>query len=303
MAQVRDNSICLKRGWAAYSRVKLEGRVMITCDLNQSKRRQHRLKAYLTANVLSNNQFLCANFRECKSSHLGTFYEGQLHHVGDYYDLSMNGKPLRVVVVGMSYGHKPAKVTMEKRRHKVLVETGLEKEFKAGNVLPPRNFHMKGTTNLLRLLFGIPPGIDHASEFLQINDNDKVHMFDAFSLVNYLLCSAIKNDDSTTDKSTRTMRQNCRDHFRHTLEILEPTIAVVQGKGFQDLVKNSMDSVKSIDNSNIVYRVQLGKNEFHLLTFSHPSARNNTGWASESSPYLLNTIAPIVKKIRFDEAK
>lgn len=276
---------------------------MITCDLNQSKQRQQRLKAYLTANVMANNRFLCANFRECKSSHPGIFYEGQLHHVGDYYDLSVDGKPLRVVVVGMSYGHKPAKVTMEKRRHMVVVETGLKKEFKAGNVLPHRNFHMKGTTNLLRLLFNIPLGIDHASEFLQVNDYDKVHMFDAFSLVNYLLCSAIKSDDSTTDKSTGSMRQNCRDHFRHTLEILEPTIAVVQGKGFQDLVKKSMDSVKSVDNSDLVYQVQLEKNEFHLLTFSHPAARNNTGWASESSSYLLDTIAPIVKKIRFDGAK
>jgi len=251
---------------------------MLTCNVQQTKQRQAQLKDYFSENVLTEKgEFICKHYGECKNSHSGEFYEGQLHHVGNYYDLSRDGKPLRITVIGMSYGHPPARVTMAERREKIL-DTGLNYEFKAGNVMPARNPHMKGTTLLLRQLLNLPPGTDHESEFLQVND-EKVHMFDAFAMVNYLLCSAVKNSDLMKDTSTSIMQRNCQEHFRKALEILEPTIAVVQGRKFDDFIKESMDDVVQLDENGVLFRATLGKCKFSLLMFSHPSTRDNTNWS------------------------
>ncbi len=250
--------------------------------------------------VLADNHFKCTHFDYCCKSHSGIFYKGQLHHVGRHYDLAIDDKPLRIVVVGMAYGGAPAKVTMEDRYHVVVVETGEKKGFGADSGLPARNPHMRGTTSLLRLLFGIPLGTDHAREYIQINNNEKCHIFDAFALVNYLLCSAIAKDGGTTDKSTPTMHQNCRGHFRQALMRLEPNVVVVQGIGFWPLVSESFDTVEPIDRNNVLYRVELGGRKFLTAAFTHPSARNTEyGWGiNDHTPYLLKTVVPTVKKIR-----
>jgi hypothetical protein len=62
----------------------------ITCDLNRSALYRERLEQYLTTYVLSDNLFLCDHYNDCRNSHIGKFYEGQLHHVGHYYDLAIN---------------------------------------------------------------------------------------------------------------------------------------------------------------------------------------------------------------------
>jgi len=269
---------------------------MLACDVKKTRQRQQQLKKYFEEKVLSEKgDFVCAYFDECKNSRSGEFYEGQLHHIGNYYDLIRDGESLRIVVIGMSYGHPPARVTMEERRERIL-DTGLNYEFKAGNVLPARNPHMKGTTLLLRQLFKLSPGTDHESEFLQI-DGHKVHMFDAFAMINYLLCSAVEKSDSASETSTSIMQHNCQEHFRKTLEILEPTIAVVQGRKFVDLIKESMDDVVQLDENGVVFRATLGKGEFSLLLFSHPSTRGNTNWSREDSTYFQEIIVPAVKNL------
>jgi uracil-DNA glycosylase len=273
---------------------------MLTCNLAQSNQRKQNLAKYMAANVLVDNRFICTHFRDCQTSHPGIFYEGQLHHIGKYYDLAVDDKPFRIVVVGQAYGHAPARVTMEQRYQMIVVETGEKKAFGAGGGLPARNPHMRGTTSLLRLLFGIQLGTDHASEYIQLSNGEKCHIFDAFSLVNYLLCSAVPKGGSTTDKSTPTMRQNCRGHFRQTLEILEPTMVVVQGIGFWSLVRKSFDRVEPIDKVQPLYRSQLGRREFLTAAFSHPSARDSQyGWgANDHTPYLIETVVPTVKRIK-----
>jgi len=67
------------------------------------------LKSYFEEHVLtSTRRFICSSEQPCKDSHPGTFYAGQLPHVGASYDLLRNGAPFRVVVVGQEYGHGPS---------------------------------------------------------------------------------------------------------------------------------------------------------------------------------------------------
>lgn len=272
----------------------------ITCDLTQSQLYRSSLEEYLSNSVLSGKRFICAHFKECKSSHSGPFYQGQLHHVGDYYDISIDNRPFKIIVVGQSYGHKPRRVTMEERHDMIVEETGLKKRFSEDGYHKARNQHMRGTTSLLRLLFGIPLGSDYESEFIKINDN-RVHLFETFALVNYLLCSAVENEDSSTDKSTRTMKTNCRVHFRNCLDILKPSIVVVQSLGYSNYVKKSLDKTTAYDNEGILYNATLGDSNFILAMFSHPSARNyhEYNWgADDHTPYLLDVVEPTTNKLR-----
>ena len=249
------------------------------------------LDSYFKTRVMESNRFTCSNFSACRKSHLGTFYQGQLHHIGSYYDAYLNNRPFRIIVVGQEYGHEPSFVSLSARRQMVLNQTGLHKTF------PQRNPHMRGTTSALRLLFGLPLSVDHASEYLQSN-SERCHLFDAFALVNYLLCSAVQEGEGRSGKATETMLKACQRHFRKAVEILEPTVMVVQSKGFWDWVKRSFDRVTKL--SDELYQTHLGENQTFVAVFAHPSTPDNPhNWGrSANTTYLLDTVAPTLYKIR-----
>lgn len=93
---------------------------MFTCDIQKTQQRKAELEKYFNENVLSEKgEFICRHYEECKRLRSGQFYAGQLHHVGDYYDLAKDGKPLRIAVIGMSYGDSRANVTMAYRQYKM----------------------------------------------------------------------------------------------------------------------------------------------------------------------------------------
>jgi len=66
---------------------------------------------------------------------------------------------------------------------------------------------MRGTTSALRTILGDGPGADHEGEFVHTVDGERFHVFDAFALVNVLLCSA--GPPASMGRSTTTMRRNC----------------------------------------------------------------------------------------------
>jgi hypothetical protein len=266
----------------------------ITFDRQRTEARRLAIEQYLTANVLGAN-FVCSDYRECRSSHAGTFYEGQLHHVGQFFDLRLDGSPFRVVVVGQEYGHAPARVSCQ-TRYDGIMSTGLDQRFKARDGYQARNPHMRGTTNVLRLLFGIPPGSDHDSEFISISGS-QIHIFDAFALVNYLLCSAVSADGTMRGLATPTMKDNCRNHFREIIHILEPSVMVVQGKSFWGWINQIFDAVEQ-ETAHVV-RATLGTTVMFIGVFTHPSSHFPHNWgANDRTPYLLETVAPSISLIR-----
>ena len=265
----------------------------LTSDRLANEGRRRVLEEYLTANVLA-SEFICTHYQECRSSHAKTFYEGQLHHLGRFYDLLCDGVPLRVAVVGQEYGEGPSRFNSQ-ARYKTIMHSGLNCRFHAEGDYESRNPHMRGTTSALRLLFGVPLGADHEREFLQI-DRERVHLFDVFALINYLLCSAV--DGNTRGLATPTMMKNCQSHFREALRILEPSVIIVQGKKFWPRIQSTFDSVEHREHE--VYAARLGTLSTLVASFhTHPSARYPHNWGmNDKTPYLLGTVAPSIAWIR-----
>ena len=258
------------------------------------------LDRYYVANVAASGVLTCATGNQCRASHDGTFYPAQVHHLGRHYDLVRAGKPLRIVVVGQEYGHGPEFVTPELRRDMIVGESGTRRRFKADGRLKARNPHMRGCTSLLRLIFGLGLGTDYDGEFLDIG-GERVHVFECFALVNFLLCSAVPTGSGVLTeslggrpgRSTRTMRTNCTPHFRAALDALEPTLVVAQGYGVRRWVarayglptRRPQDRVEQLDAAT-------------LVSFSHPSARGALNWgASERMPSLLETVKPTISQV------
>ncbi len=145
--------------------------------------------AHFRKHVLSPRRFRCQHYAACRASHPGTFYEGQLHHVGAHYDLFLNNLPLRILVVGQEYGHAPARVSLGARAD-MMRRFAHEYRFYAEPGFPGRNPHLRGTTVLLRLLLGGRAGPDYEGEFVEL-PSGPVHIFECFALANFLLCSAV----------------------------------------------------------------------------------------------------------------
>lgn len=165
-----------------------------------------------------------------------------------------------------------------------------------------RNAHMAGTTTLLRLLFGREPGADRDGEFLDV-EGERVHIFEAFALVNFLLCSAVEGTADRTDRreggkgrSSATMRRNCAAHFRAAIDVLEPTVIVAQGLNVRRWIGRAYGLPPW--NEEPVERVEVGGRRTLLLSFAHPSASGRYGWWGRSprSKYLLETVMPAIHR-------
>jgi hypothetical protein len=266
-------------------------------DATRTVERLGLLKQYLETEVLSDADFICKHYLTCLHSHNGPFYEGQLHHLGRYYDIIENGIALRAVVVGQEYGAADSRISID-ARYNQLRRCGCDLRFKKTDTHAGRNPHMKGTTSALRLLFGGNPGADYESEFLDFEDGTSCHIFDAFSLVNYLLCAAHAMGSISRGDSSRIMKKNCGSHFRAVLEILEPTVIIVQGKGIWHWVRNSFDKLEAIQGE--LYRGQISGTQSLVASFTHPSSpRNKHNWGvNEHTSYLLEVVSPTIKQMR-----
>jgi hypothetical protein len=131
--------------------------------------------------------FICRHWDQCRTScRTPNFYEGQLHHIGHHYDLEIDGRPTRIVIVGQEYGHSPPRVSLKKRH---FTESGNTKGFRG------RNPHMRGTTTLLRLVLGRDPGEDFAGEQLLVKP--PIHIFEGFALV--ISCSVQLSTNRSED--------------------------------------------------------------------------------------------------------
>lgn len=271
--------------------------MLIHCVQDATNKRFQNLQSYLEQNVLDHNGFRCTHGPECRQSHAGTFLAGQLHHLGKYYDLEFDGVPMRIAVVGQEYGHGKDGVSLE-ARYNMIMSAGEEKRFKSENGKEARNPHMRGTTSVLRLLHGKPLGTDYEGEFVKLSTGATVHLFDTFALVDYLLCSATC-DGSMRGRSTDVMKQNCKSHFQEVMSILEPTVIIVQGKGFwSKIIQHALGEVQGVTGD--VYRTKIGSTNTWIAALSHPSARgqaNNWG-CNHEMPYLLEKVQNAVAIIR-----
>jgi len=123
--------------------------------------------------------------------------------------------------------------------------------FKAQNGLTRGTAHA-GLHQFAAAHLGLGLGADHDGEFVNIN-GERVHIFECFALVNFLLCSAVPAAEEGAKathrlagkpvRSTKTMQANCSSHFRAALEILEPTLVVAQGYGVCEWIASAYGSI------------------------------------------------------------
>jgi hypothetical protein len=212
-----------------------------------------------------------------------------LSHIGRHYDLEIDGRPVRVVIAAQEYGTGERSCGLTQRSQ--MVADSAWAGFRG------RNPHMKGTTSKLRLLFGREPGIDLEGEHLLDG-----HIFDGFALVNYLLCTSLTESRGNYDggagkgNSSSTMRRNCGGHFSRTLEILEPTIIIVQGQGVRRWLAGAL---RLPAQGSMVERAEIGGRQVTVATFDHPSAGGKSGYWGNSpiSRYLREMVTPAIREI------
>ena len=237
--------------------------------------------------------FVCTAYAACRDAAQtqgAHFYKGQLSHVGRHYDLAVGGRPLRVVVTGQEYAQAVELVKLEHRYEMIHGDSGL-------GGFSARSAHMRGTTFALRLLLLLRGEIsDPGDEWLVPVVGDRFHIFDAFALVNALLCSAI--DPATLGgRSTREMQLNCLRHFVASLDILDPTVVVLQGQGIRNWIAPALTQVTVIGPE--LEEVTIGNIRTLLCTFNDTlSPRWDDGWGNAHQPYLATVVEPALQMAR-----
>ena len=224
--------------------------------------------------------------------------------MGRHYDLARGDAPVRVMVMGQEYGRDVQHVSLSTRHAMIAEESGRARRFQREGSHPARNPHMRGTTTILRAVLGAGPGADYDGEFLQVEDQ-AVHLFEAFALVNVLLCSAIVTDDGAkrgyraAGRSTSVIQQNCRPHLRSALDILEPTIIAVQGGMVRRNLERAVDGVEPLHATLPLARVWWGSQSALALFLSHPAAHGAANWGMNAQQaYVTATILPMVQAAR-----
>jgi len=269
---------------------------ILRADKAATAQRLRALRDYMDANVLGPQGFCCASFAACRDS-LGEgdrFFEGQLSHVGCHFDLFRDGRPLRVVVVGQEDGGTRTCVSLKERYEQIHNRSGLARRYYTDSEHSHRNPHMRGTTSALRVIFGKGLGKNWEEEFIQTGEGKPFHIFDAFALVNVLLCGA-HPPESARGRATKEMRDNCLEHFEATMKILQPTLLVLQGHG----VLKWLSPVLGVMDERAPHLSEacLAGNRVLVCRFSHPSAPDRSiRWGDcLDAPYLLEVVEPTLR--------
>jgi hypothetical protein len=87
-------------------------------------------------------------------------------------------------------------------------------------------------------------------------------------------------------------------HFKATLELLEPTIIVLQGIGVLGWMKTAFDTLSD----ERIQTLRINGCASRVLAFTHPSARGALNWGrNDRTSYLLDVIAPTVQRVLQEE--
>ncbi|MBT9165461.1 MAG: hypothetical protein DDT25_00106 [Chloroflexi bacterium] len=104
---------------------------MLQFDERKTQARIQRLKQYYEKQVLGSQGFICQCYSKCRESvrSIPNYYTGQLSHIGSKYDLRKDGRELRLIITGISYGHDGDYATMEQRSRLVVEDVGVKCQF------------------------------------------------------------------------------------------------------------------------------------------------------------------------------
>jgi len=223
--------------------------------------RYDRLQQYVHTKILTRDrQFCCSLGQHCRSLMEGDrravdFLEGQLSYVGTHFDLSLQGRDVRILLIGRELGRlrKGAKarprddlvrITLDRRRELVQEEWGNDPT-------------LKGMSFDIRTLVGedIP--------WPATSNGETVPLRAAFALANLRLCSVPDAANKALKKPA--IDRNCLPHLRNTIYILEPTVIIVYN------VANSLPLVQQLSDEGASMR-SIGDPAPRRLSFDGRSA-------------------------------
>jgi hypothetical protein len=101
------------------------------------------------------------------------------------------------------------------------------------------------------------------------------------------------------------MDKACLPHLEATVQILEPTLIVLQSLRLWPLIAPRLHKVHPIKVRGVapdrarLDRVEFSGVETMIATFSHPAAFGQLNWGNSArDTYLLNTVAPVINAAR-----
>ncbi len=257
------------------------GAPLFTTNTAATARRLAALDAYYSAAVLNGDRFVCSSAVACETSAakpgLG-FFEAQGSSVSPHYDVVEDGWPTRVLVVPMETGRERSRVSIEERTAEILQLR--DKPWRQWNP------HMRGVGLALRLAFGRGAAEDPEGLMLPTADGP-VHVLDAYAMANLLLCSAVQLD-TVNSRSTPVMRSNCARHLGATVDILEPTLVISQGKTVSAPFGSLVEVVEQ--HSPYVAICERGGRRFVWVNLQHPTYL----WDWLARPYLHDVVVPAI---------
>jgi hypothetical protein len=259
----------------------------IESDPLSTQARYERLEGYAHRHILGEGGFCCAREDSCRGSVRPelVYAAGQLSHVGRHYDISVAGRPLRILVLGMDTGRADSGVTMATRREQVYE--------RIPEPFTRRNPHMRGTTLALRALLGSEDWPTRAGEYFEFH-GEPVHVLDGYAMANLRLCSAI-DAGSTRSRGTPVMGRNCLPQLRATIAILEPTVIVIQGLNVRREADALIRRVRAL--STELELAEVADMPVVLASFMHPSYPGPTGnWSWPTSPYFVDRVLPALRR-------
>ena len=152
-----------------------------------------QLQSFYDEKGLLVSAFHCQHANACAKAAGCSLSQGAEAHVGARY-----GKDLRLVVVSLDTGG--ANDSMDRRRHEI---EGLHPN-------GATNPHMKGTTQLLEVIYGTESG----------------NLYELYAMTNAAKCS---RGDAGRKKVSRVLYQNCSEYVVPELTCLDPQMIVTQG--------------------------------------------------------------------------
>lgn len=272
--------------------------VFALTDPGRTAARRRELGTYYDRAVLSADGFVCTSLGRCRGSvshkpDVG-FYEGQLPYLGDHYDTAVDdGALMRVLVV-----------PMEVAGGEDWVHTGMEHfgdviRWRASQRFSERNNHMRGVTFALRLAFGLGVGDDRAGEYLD-TPNGSVHVFEAYAMVNAVLCSALalkaNGEPTSSSRQNAVMRRSCSRHLKAAVRILAPTLVISQGSAVGSHLAD-LFTVRQRRSPTVASCAWAG-HTFMWVDLTHPTAWAPRSWSWLSHPYLHEVVEPSITLAR-----
>lgn len=249
---------------------------MWSADVDKTRDRCKKLLEYYKREGLNADDFHCSHYGECLNSqtkcNVVKQYSGGTVGVTPFYDLSYNGKPIRILIVGKENAYMKN------------MEYGTSPNFKENclNILncinwENKNNHIKGTLMILENILGVKSDYAYAS----------------YALTNLMRCS-FQNEDKLENasnvNSTSIMKENCLRHLIKEIEILEPTLIIFQGEWAISGKNTIVDKIYKyygedkeclLSNANGKYGLYKFK-KFMLITCHHPAILGN--WIKNLAP-------------------